>query len=220
MAPAPRELLPEQVRILGTTELDSKIDNLHRLKKLSVTTSPASASVHAKKETLSINKEFNFGKVNPFLTGVNAPTRFDAEVASCIVRGEVPRELDGTFYRMSCDPIFANRNGNDIWINGDGNIHAWRFSNGVVDFKKKYVRTPRFVYERVARESLFGVYRNPSSGDERVFDDIQSSGNTHIHHWHGWLLVCKEDSPPIAVDPDTLDSIGMFQKCLSPRINI
>lgn len=201
----------ELAHLLETTDLESKIDQLERHTKLSVSISPASASVPAKQKALDISKKFEFGKANPFHTGVNAPTRFDAEVASCVVRGEVPRQLDGTFYRISCDPIFANRNGKDAWINADGNIHAWRFSNGVVDFKQKYVRSPRFVYERAAREPLFGTYRNPYSGDERVFNDIQSPGNTHIHHWHGWLLVCKEDSPPIAVDPDSLDSIGTCQ---------
>ncbi|CAI6097509.1 unnamed protein product [Clonostachys chloroleuca] len=200
----------ELINLLQTTDLESKIDKLKRFPNLSMVNSPASATVRAKQQALNIGEEFQFGKANAFHTGVNAPTRFDAEVGSCIVRGEVPRQIDGTFYRITCDPIYANRNKKDIWINGDGAIHAWRFSEGVVDFKQKYVRTPRFVYERAARKPLFGTYRNPFSGDERVFNDIQGPGNTHIHHWHGWLLACKEDSPPIAVDPDTLDTIGIY----------
>ncbi|KAH7204789.1 retinal pigment epithelial membrane protein-domain-containing protein [Fusarium oxysporum] len=201
---------PELEKLLQTSDISSKIDVLERHTSLSIRKSPAANSVQSKQQTLQLDRKFEFGNANPFHTGINAPTRFDAEVGSCLVRGDVPLELDGTFYRVACDPIFANRNGKDIWINGDGAIHAWRFSNGVVDFKQKYVRTPRFVYERAAREPLFGTYRNPYAGDERVFDDIQGPGNTHVHSWHGWLLVCKEDSPPIAVDPDTLDTIGIY----------
>ncbi|UPL02749.1 hypothetical protein LCI18_013683 [Fusarium solani-melongenae] len=200
----------ELEKLLQTVDVGSKMDQLKPFTNLSVVNSPATATVRAKQHALHLGQEFEFGKANEFQTGVNAPTRFDAEVGSCVVRGEVPLQMDGTFYRITCDPIYANRNGKDVWINGDGAIHAWRFSNGVVDFKQKYVRTPRFVYERAARQPLFGTYRNPFAADERVFGDIQGPGNTHIHQWHGWLLVCKEDSPPTAVDPDTLDTIGIY----------
>ena len=81
-------------------------------------------------------------------------------------------------------------------------------SSGVVDFKQKYVRTPRFVYERIAREPLFGSYRNIYSGDPRVKDEVQSPGNVHVHFWREKLLIPKDDSPPIIMDPDTLDTIG------------
>ncbi|GIZ36859.1 hypothetical protein CKM354_000032500 [Cercospora kikuchii] len=201
---------PQLEELLQTSDIGSKIASLRRNTQLSIRTSTSANTLQSKQQTLQPDRKFEFANADPFRKGMNAPTRFDAEVGSCVVRGQVPLQLDGTFYRMSCDPIFANRNGKDMWINGDGCLHAWRFSNGVVDFKQKYVRTPRFVYERAAREPLFGTYRNPYAGDERVFNDIQGTGNTHVHSWHGWLLVCKEDSPPIAVDPDTLDTIGVY----------
>jgi carotenoid cleavage dioxygenase len=193
---------------VASVDITSKLDDCERYSKLSINVSPASASIPAKQESLTTDGKYQYSRVNPYNTGPNTPTRFDAEVASCVVRGKVPPEIDGTFYRTGCDPIFANRTGSDTWINSDGAIHAWRFSNGEVDFKQKYVRTPRFIYERIARQSLFGAYRNPYSDDKRVFDDIQSSGNTHILYWYGFLLVLKEDSPPIALDPDTLETLG------------
>lgn len=85
---------------------------------------------------------------------------------------------------------------------------APRPSPGVVDFKQKFVRTPRFVYERIAREPLFGSYRNIFSGDPRVKDEVQSPGNVHVHFWREKLLIPKDDSPPIIMDPDTLETIG------------
>lgn len=164
----------------------------------------------SKLDALPVGEEFQFAKADKMATApINWPTRFDAEVASCVVHGSIPPEIDGTFYRVICDSIYTNRNGKDIWINGDGAIDAWRISNGVCDFKQKFVRTPRFIIERAARKSIFGTYRNPFAGDKRVFDMVQSPGNTHIHYWQGLLLAAKEDSPPIVMDPDTLDTIGI-----------
>ncbi|KAJ5182094.1 hypothetical protein N7449_012241 [Penicillium cf. viridicatum] len=196
-------------KIAEARDLESKIDKMRRLRDLDAYISTP-VTLQAKQKSLPISEEFEYEKANPFNSGVNSPTRFDLEMASCVVRGTIPPEIDGTFYRVTCDPIFANRNKKDIWINGDGAVDAWQISNGVVDFKQKYVRTPRFVIERAARRSLFGIYRNPFAGDERVFDEIQSPGNMHIHYWQGVLLACKEDSPPIAMDPDTLDTIGIY----------
>lgn len=185
------------------------IQDLKSLKNLSVTEAPPSTTLVARLDSLPVAEEFQFAKVDQMAAApVNWPARFDAEIASCIVHGSIPPEIDGTFYRVTCDAMFANRNGKDIWINGDGAIDAWRISNGVCDFKQKFVRSPRFILERAARKSLFGTYRNPFAGDKRVFDMVQSSGNTHIHYWQGLLLATKEDSPPIAMDPDTLDTIG------------
>ncbi|PSN60462.1 carotenoid oxygenase [Corynespora cassiicola Philippines] len=189
----------------------SKIDKLVRAPNLSTITSTGSETIQSKRSTLPVSDEFRFDKRNHiFNVPMNHPTRFDAEVASCVIHGQVPPQLDGTFYRVAPDPMFANRTGKDTWVNGDGTVHAWRFSNGVVDFKQKYVRTPRFVHERVARQSLYGAYRNPLSNDDRVKDGIQSSGNTHVNYWKGLLLANKEDSPPIALDPDTLETLGIY----------
>lgn len=201
-----------QEQIASTTDksadIGSKFADCKRYAKLSINLSGPEATLNAKQSSLDTATKFEFEKVHPFHSGVNRPTRLDAEIASCVIRGTVPKAIDGTFYRICADPMYANRTGKDNWINGDGTVHAWRFSNGTVDFKQKYVRTPRMIYERVARESLFGAYRNPYSNDPRVVDDVQSSGNTHLHYWHGYLLAAKEDSPPIALDPDTLETLG------------
>ncbi|KAJ5997286.1 hypothetical protein N7522_008946 [Penicillium canescens] len=136
--------------IAGAQDLESKIDKMRRLRDLDAYTSPLWVTLQAKQKSLPVKEEFEYKKADPFNSGINSPTRYDLEMASCVVRGTIPLEIDGTFYRVTCDPIFANRNKKDIWINGDGAIDAWRISNGVVNFRQKYVRTPRFVIERTA----------------------------------------------------------------------
>ncbi|KAH7242756.1 retinal pigment epithelial membrane protein-domain-containing protein [Fusarium tricinctum] len=208
-------MVPHSANDQSPSTLDLKwlksLIELKREENLTIAESPRSSTLAAKLDALPVGDEFQYARADAMATPLfNWPTRFDAEIASCVVHGSIPHEIDGTFYRVICDSIFSNRNGKDIWINGDGAIDAWRISNGVCDFKQKFVRTPRFILERAARKSLFGTYRNPFSGDERVFDMIQSPGNTHIHYWQGLLLATKEDSPPIAMDPDTLDTIGVY----------
>jgi carotenoid cleavage dioxygenase len=187
----------------------SMMEHLPRSRVIKTVISQPSSSIEAKIKELRVSELFQFEEKDPSRRLLpNQPTRFDAELASCVVRGAVPTSIDGTYYRIVIEPIFANRNKQDIWINGDGSVHAWRFSNGVVDFRQKFVRTPRFIIERTARQPLWGTYRNPYAGDPRVFDEIQSTGNTHVQFWRGKLLVLKEDSPPLILDPDTLDTFG------------
>lgn len=43
------------------------------------------------------------------------------------------------------------------WFNGDGNISAFRFKDGNVHFRQKYVRTEKFTKERQAQRALAGM---------------------------------------------------------------
>lgn len=193
----------------------SVMNELKDIGELKLYHSEDTATIESRKGNLGLAEKFQFEQSLPgFSAGIDIPGRFDAELASCVVHGTMPSEIDGTFYRIVCDQIWARRNKvdpnnpRDIWINGDGAVDAWRISNGVVDFKQKYVRTPRFVFERIAREPLFGSYRNIFSGDPRVKDEVQSPGNVHVHFFKEKLLIPKDDSPPILMDPDTLETFG------------
>ena len=39
---------------------------------------------------------------------------------------------------------------------------------------------------------------------------VRSTANTNIVYFRGMLLACKEDSPPYAMDPETLETIGLW----------
>lgn len=130
--------------VLTRVGQSSRMESLKRPNDLKITQSPPSASVGAKLGGLPVAQEFEYATADGMASiHVNFPTRFDAEVASCIVHGTISPNLDGTFCRVICDSTYANRNGKDIWINGDGAIDAWRISNGVCDLKQKLVGTPR-----------------------------------------------------------------------------
>ena len=146
-----------------------------------------------------------------FAPGFNSPTRFEADVYDCEVWGKIPSDIEGTFYRVQCD--FQYRPPMNEWptgFNGDGHVSAFRFANGSVDFKARYVKTDRLMTERKARKRLWGVYRNPYTDDPSVANIDRGAANTHIY-WHGGkMIVLKEDSLPYAIDPHSLETLGRW----------
>ena len=142
--------------------------------------------------------------------GYNAPSRVEADIFDLEIHGELPRELNGAWYRMTPDPQFPPRLGDDIYISGDGMISMFRFQDGHVDYRSRYVRTERFVAERKARRALFGAYRNRFTDDPSVEGVDRTVANTSPI-WHaGRLFATKEDGLPYEVDPDTLETLGRF----------
>ncbi len=144
-----------------------------------------------------------------FGRGFDAPARFEADVFDCEVDGELPPDLEGSFYRLQCD--FAYPPPENEWrtgFNGDGHVSLFRFAGGRVHYRSRYVRTERLMAERAAGRRLFGVYRNRLTDDPSVAGLNRSAANTNIV-WHGGrLLALKEDAQPYEIDPHTLETIG------------
>ncbi len=141
-------------------------------------------------------------------SGFMKPCRFEGEIFELEVEGEVPTDLDGTFYRVGPDPAFPAKSGKDIAFNGDGMVTAFTFRDGHVDFKSRYAMTDKLKLERAARRALFGAYRNPFDDDPSVAGEIRGTANTGIQLHGGRLLAMKEDSPPLEMDPLTLETVG------------
>lgn len=144
-------------------------------------------------------------------SGFSAPTRFEADVYDCEVWGEIPSDIDGTFYRMQCD--FVYRPPENEWptgFNGDGHVSMFRFRDGSVDYKSRFVQTERLKAEKAARKRLFGVYRNRLTDDPSVAHLEHSAANTHIYWHHDKLMVLKEDSLPWLIDPHTMETVGPY----------
>ena len=138
------------------------------------------------------------------------PTRFEADVFECQVEGEIPKELEGAFIRVSGERQFPTLE-NDIIINGDGLFSAFYFENGHVSFKSRYVMTDRLKAERAARRRLFGIYRNKYTDEPSVMNMPQrdNTANTTAFAHHGELYALREDCHPYKIDPLTLETLGV-----------
>ena len=140
--------------------------------------------------------------------GHNAPSRVEAEIYDLVVEGTLPEELQGSWYQTVPDPQFPPKLGWDTFLSGDGMVRMFRFQDGHVDFKQRYVRTERWQLERQARRALFGAYRNPFTDDPSVQGKGRGVANTTPIFHGGRLFALKEDSRPWEVDPITLETIG------------
>jgi carotenoid cleavage dioxygenase len=142
-----------------------------------------------------------------FATGFFAPMRFEADIHDCEVEGKIPSDLDGTFYRTCIDRRYPQLHPNDIPFNSDGAVDMFRIRGGHVDFRTRYIRTPRYIAERKSRRALFGVYRNKYTNDPSVRDMSMNTGNTTPIVHAGKLFSLKESSPPMLLDPHTLKTV-------------
>jgi carotenoid cleavage dioxygenase len=143
-------------------------------------------------------------------SGYDAPSRIEADLFDLEIVGDLPPLPGGTWYRCGPDPQYPPLHGDDFFLSGDGMMSMFRFADGHVDYRSRYVRTPRFLAERAARRRLFGDYRNPFTDDPSVRGVDRAQVNTSAF-WHaGRLFALKEDSRPYEVHPDTLETRGVF----------
>ncbi|KAI8183777.1 Lignostilbene-alpha,beta-dioxygenase isozyme I [Colletotrichum sp. SAR 10_75] len=140
------------------------------------------------------------------LAGSNLPCRLEGEIGDLVVLGEIPKQIDGTFYRVMTDPFVPPHPGN-VPLDGDGNISAFRIRDSRVDMKMRYVETECYKLERKANKALFGLYRNPYTHHPCVRAAVDSTANTNLVLWADHFLALKEGGLPYSVDPHTLDTI-------------
>jgi len=142
---------------------------------------------------------------HPFLSGVWEPWPMEGEVTNLPVTGEVPRELLGALYRNGPNPQFAPRGGYHPF-SGDGMIHGFFLRDGRVDYRNRWVRTPRFDAEREAGQALWSSFMGSSAPPDPRTEGIPGGpANTNVV-WHaGKLLALVEGGlPPVELDPRTL----------------
>lgn len=150
----------------------------------------------------------------PTRKGFFAPERFESTVYDCEVIGEVPKDINGAFYRVGADWFYPPKFSDDGILNADGYISMFRFRNGIVDYSGRWIKTHRFKVQLAANRQLYGYYRNPFTDDPSVRDpsrpNLRTVANTAPIFHAGKLFALKEDGLPHQIDPLTLDTIGPY----------
>jgi carotenoid cleavage dioxygenase-like enzyme len=141
--------------------------------------------------------------------GGSSVFRTECDIHDCDVEGEIPSNIDGAFYRVGPDWQYPPMKGN-IPFDGEGHVSMFRISNGHADFKSRYPRTQRYKAQAAARRRLFGMYRNKFTDDPSVANVSRGTANTHVVYHHGLLFALKEDSPPVAMNPNTLETVDDY----------
>ncbi|HEX4534195.1 MAG TPA: carotenoid oxygenase family protein, partial [Rhizomicrobium sp.] len=145
-------------------------------------------------------------KVDPYLSGNFAPVRAEDDFPALKITGAWPKEIRGTLYRNGPNPQFDPRDAHHHWFAGDGMIHAFEIADGRVNYRNRYVHTPKYELEHAAGHALFGTFGNPMTSDPSVIGKDSGVANTNIV-WHaGRLLALEEAHQPFELDPVTLEA--------------
>jgi len=145
---------------------------------------------------------------NKFLKGIFAPWCAESNINDLTVIGEIPQELNGTFFRNGPNPQYVFSE-NYHFFEGDGMIHALHFKDGQVSYQNRWIRTKKFNLEREARRSLFAGFRDFGKSDPLVQNMRADTVNTNII-WHGGkLLALQESTLPYQINPNNLDTLGI-----------
>lgn len=145
-------------------------------------------------------------------SAAGAVNRTEMDLFDCEVEGQLPSDLNGVFYRVGPDAQYPKppQYAGDIPFDGEGHVSMFRINNGHVDYRTRYAKNQRWKAQHEARRSLFGMYRNPLTDDPSVEGLSRGTANTQLFVHHGKLLVFKEDSPPVYMDPLTLDTVDDY----------
>lgn len=146
----------------------------------------------------------------PTMRGFFAPQRYEADILDCEIAGQVPTDLDGMFVRLGGDWYYPPKFPDDAPLHSDGHFSRFRFKNGRVSYKSRFVRTERFNANLAAGRQQFGYYRNRGTDEPQVRGLDGTVANTTPFAFAGRLMALKEDSLPHLINPDTLETEGKW----------
>jgi len=144
--------------------------------------------------------------VNPLLQGNFAPWRMEGTADDLEVIGEIPRDLNGTFYRNGPNPAYEPP-GRYHWFDGDGMIHAISIRDGRASYRNRYVLNDGLKEERAAGKAIYPGLLGMKPSEMPAF---KTTSNTNIVYHAGKLLALVESSLPTAMQPCTLETIGPY----------
>ncbi len=147
---------------------------------------------------------------NDLFKGWGEPLRCETTIEGLeVIQGAIPEGLEGTLYRVGADWQYPSRRDDDIFIDGEGMIHSFRFENGQASYR-----------------SPLGAYRPLQAADAGEAAGLRAATATNIPTkprrpapiWArptpprcshaGRLYALKESDLPYEIDPDTLETIG------------
>lgn len=127
------------------------------------------------------------------------------------IEGVIPDFIRGTWYMNG--PACFERGGQryNNWLDGDGMVCALRFDSDGLQFTNRFVETRKHSEETAADRFIYRTFGTAFRGDELKRGVItESTANVSVIHFAGSLLAFGEQSIPIELDPDTLETIGPY----------
>ena len=131
----------------------------------------------------------------PYVSDHFAPVADEATLHSLTVRGELPREMNGRYFRNGHNPkpgVVPTH-----WFKGSGMVHGLRLRDGRAEwYRNRWVRTP----------ALDGA---PYVRPDGSVDLTASVAGTHVIEHAGRILALQEANLPFELTPE-LDTVGAY----------
>jgi all-trans-8'-apo-beta-carotenal 15,15'-oxygenase len=140
------------------------------------------------------------------------------------VSGAIPAGLRGTLFRNG--PGLFERGGlrKRSLLDGDGLIQRFHFREQGVNFRNRFVRTPKFVAEEAAGRFLYPTWSTLAPGGlwHNFWGPgrIRSQAGVTVFPWQGRLYAFDESSLPFQLDPTTLATQGESRLGIAPEIPV
>lgn len=128
------------------------------------------------------------------------------------LEGAIPAQLRGTLYRNG--PGLFDRGGfrKRNLLDGDGMVQSFRFHDGGVFYRNRFVRTGKYLAEQSAGRFIYPSWSTQAPGGFWTnFPGAGLNGQAGItvFPWRGRLYAFDECALPYELDPDTLQTFGI-----------
>src|SRR5690606_16163612 len=126
------------------------------------------------------------------------------------VEGTLPAGLRGTLYRNGPGRFDLGGHRKRHLLDGDGMIQAFRFEDGRVHYRNRFVQTRKFIKEQAAGRFLLPTWTTRAPGGLRrnAGNRIQSQAGVTTLVKNGCLYAFDEVGLPWGLNPDTLETLG------------
>ena len=143
----------------------------------------------------------------PALDGNNAPIHQEDVFENLPVIGQVPTDLNGLYVRNGPNAFYPPE-----WryhaYDGDGMLHAVKFSQGKVVYRNRWIETSGLQQERAAGHALWRGLKEAWRTDCPE-QPLKNTSNTDVKYHAGRLIsMWYRSGMPYALDPDTLQTLG------------
>lgn len=125
------------------------------------------------------------------------------------VRGKLPPELSGSFYRNGPARHTLGGMRYHHLFDGDGMLQEYRIEGGSIVHRGRFVRTEKFVADSRAGHPVRAAFdTNPPGAEAIDSPDAINVANTSVLEHGGELMALWEGGSATRMDPATLDTLG------------
>ncbi len=137
----------------------------------------------------------------------NRGTQFEGKWEPSLIEGQIPAQLSGKLFRIGPGSKKTQHTELGHYFDGDALLTSVTFMKGEVFGNSKFIQTDERKAEIAAGKMLYHDYGTSSPNRSKGF---KNSPNIHFVKINNEFLALSEASHPYAVDPENLETKGVY----------